>query len=350
MVTFGIDTHKATLAVSAIDPTGRELGARTFPNDRSGHARLQRWAEGHGPERRFGIEGSGSYGAALARLLVTAGETVVEVPAVLTDRERRHLQRAGKSDPGDALAIAWVALREERLGPIPMPGLTEDLKLLVDARDQRISERTRIVNRLHAHLVVLAPGYKREIPRELTEPAQMAAVSRLIGRLAGVRADVARAELKRFRQLTVETVALQGQIRALVRISGSSLPTIRGVAAITAAKLLGETGDPRRLHSAGAFAAMSGTAPIPASSGQTSRHRLNRGGNRQLNRALHTIAVVQARCDPRAKAYMAKRMAEGKSRLESLRCLKRHLANVVLRTMLADARRALPIAVGGLTT
>jgi Transposase len=111
MVTIGIDTHKATLAVSAIDATGRETGARTFPNDRQGHVGLLRWAQAHGSERRFGIEGSGSYGAALGRLLVAAGERVVEVPAVLTDRERRHLRRAGKSDPGDALAIARVALR-----------------------------------------------------------------------------------------------------------------------------------------------------------------------------------------------------------------------------------------------
>ena len=130
---------------------------------------------------------------------------------------------------------------------------------------------------------------------------------------------------------------LEGRIRALVRLSGASLPTIVGVAAITAAKIRGETGDPRRFRSSPAFAAMSGTAPVPASSGQTSRHRLNRGGNRQLNRALHTIALTQSRTDPRAKAYMERRMKEGKSWREALRCLKRHLANVVLRTMLADA-------------
>jgi transposase len=117
MLTIGIDTHKATLAVSAIDATGREHGARTFPNDHPGHVKLLHWAQALGAERRFGIEGSGSFGAALARLLVAAGEQVVEVPAILTDRERRHLRRAGKSDPGDALGIARVALREEGLGP-----------------------------------------------------------------------------------------------------------------------------------------------------------------------------------------------------------------------------------------
>ena len=346
MLTIGIETHKATLAVSAIDATGREHGARTFPNDHPGHVKLLHWAQALGAERRFGIEGSGSFGAALARLLVAAGEQVVEVPAILTDRERRHLRRAGKSDPGDALGIARVALREEGLGPIPMPGITEDMKLLVDARDQRVGERTRVANRLHANLVVLAAGYKRAIPN-LASVSHRAALAHLLTDLVGVRADLARADLARLLELDAECTALEKRLRSLVRLSGSSLPTITGVAAITAAKLLGETGDPRRIRSTPAFAAMSGTAPIPASSGQTSRHRLNRGGNRQLNRALHTIALVQARTDPRAQAYMARRTTEGKSRLEAMRCLKRHLADVVLRTMLADVvRSAAPVKVG----
>ena len=157
-----------------------------------------------------------------------------------------------------------------------------------------------------------------------------------------MRAELARSEWTRVRALSGEVIELERGIQALVRASGSSRPAITGVAAITAAKLLGETGDPKRLRSSPAFAALSGTSPIPASSGKTSRHRLNRGGNRQLNRALHTIAVVQARTDPRAQAYVARRMADGKSRLEALRCLKRHLADVVFRTMVADAASVRP--------
>ena len=349
MVTFGIDTHTATLAASAIDAAGRELDARTFGNDRQGHRSLLRWATALGSERRFGIEGSGSYGAALSRFLAAAGELAVEVPAVLTQRERRHLRRAGKSDPADALAIARVALREQGLGPVGQAGIAEDLKLLVDARDQRISERTRAANRRHAYLVVLEPGAAAQI-RNLRAGSHLAAARRVIRRGGGMRAELARSEWARVRRLTSEVVELERRIRALVRESGSGLPAIRGVAAITAGKLLGETGDPRRLRSSPAFAALSGTAPIPASSGKTSRHRLNRGGNRQLNRALHTIAVVQARTDPRAQAYVAKRMADGKSRLEALRCLKRHLADVVFRTMVADAVGARPLDLGVLTT
>lgn len=247
MMTIGIDTHKATLAVSVIDATGRECRARTFPNERQGHLRLLEWTQELAAERRFGVEGSGSFGAAPARLLISAGVMVVEVPAVLTDRERRHLRRAGRSDPGAPLAIARVALREEGLGPIPMPGLTEDLKLLVDARDQRVGERTRLANRLHANLVVLAAGYKRP---NLAGSSHWAALARLLDDLVGVRADLARADLARLRELDAECAALEKRIRSLVRLSGSSLPTITGVAVITAAKLLGETGDPRRIRSA----------------------------------------------------------------------------------------------------
>lgn len=141
MVTIGVDTHTATLAASAVDGAGRELETKTFRNDHQGHQRLLRWAQARGPERRFGVEGSGSYGAALSRFIAAAGESAVEVPAVLTQRERRHLRRAGKSDPGDALAIARVTLREPGLGPVQLPGIAGDLKLLVDARDQRISGR-----------------------------------------------------------------------------------------------------------------------------------------------------------------------------------------------------------------
>jgi transposase len=301
MVTIGVDTHTGTLAASAIDSAGRELGAQTFRNDRHGHQNLLRWAKTFGGERRFGIEGSGSYGAALARLLAAADETAVEVPAILTQRERRHLRRAGKSDPGDALAIARVALREQGLGPVKLAGLAEDLKLLVDARDQRVFERTRAANRLHAYLVVMEPGAAAQVGN-LRAACHLAAARRLIARSDGTRAQLARTELGHVRTLSAEIRELERQIRALVGSSGSRLPAIKGVAEITAAKILGETGNPTRFRSSPAFAAVSGTAPIPASSGKTSRHRLNRGGNRQLNRALHTVAVVQAKTDDRAKA------------------------------------------------
>lgn len=335
MISIGIDTHKATLAVSAIDAQGRELGAITVGNDRRGHRRLLGWAKAQGPERRFGIEGSGSFGAALAQGLLAAGELVCEVPATLTDRERRHLRQRGKSDPADALAIARVALREPGLRRVAPPSLADDLKLLVIARDELMAERTRVANRLHADLLVLAPGYGERIPN-LVAARHLTALARLLGRLTSVRAGLARARLAHLRVIDREVAGLEVRLGSLVTASGSSLPRLPGVGVLVAAKLLGESGDVRQVRSSAAFAALTGTAPIPASSGQTQRHRLNRGGNRQLNRALHLMALVQARTYPPAQAYVARRRAEGKTWREAIRCLKRHLADVVYRTMLLD--------------
>ncbi len=335
MISIGIDTHKATLAVSAIDELGRELDSITLRNDHAGHRRLRRWASREGPDRRFGIEGSGSFGAALAQDLLASGEIVFEVPATLTDRERRHLRERGKSDPADALAIARVVLRERTLRRVSRPSLVDDLKLLVIARDELVSERTRIANRLHADLLVLAPGYGERIPN-LVAARHLATLARLLSRLTSVRAGLARSRLAHLRAIDREVADLEVRLVTLVAASGSSLPRLPGVGVVVAAKLLGEAGDVRQVRSSAAFAALAGTSPVPASSGQTQRHRLNRGGNRQLNRALHLMALVQARSYPPARAYLERRRAEGKTWREAIRCLKRHLADVVYRTMLLD--------------
>ncbi len=336
MLSFGIDTHKATLAVSAVDPLGRQLAARTFSNDRRGHAALLSWTRQQGQPRRIGIEGAGSFGAALAELLLASGEDVVEVPAQFTDRARRSLRQRGKSDPGDALAIARLTAREPRLAAVRRPGPTADLKLLVTARDQLVAERTRLVNQLHADLLVLSPGYGRRLSN-LTSARHQAAVAQLLGRRAGVRSALAKGRLQRVRRLALDIGRLEARISSTLSAAHCSLPRLVGLGPMMAAKALGEVGDVRRYRGPAAFAAASGTAPLSASSGQVQRHRLNRGGNRQLNRVLHTMALVQVRCDERAQAYLARRLAEGKTRREAIRALKWHLARVVYRTMLADA-------------
>jgi transposase len=233
--------------------------------------------------------------------------------------------------------IARVVLREPTLHRLMPVAIADDLKQLVGARDELGAERTRVANRLHADLLVLAPGYGEQIPN-LVAARHLAAVGRLLGRSTGIRAQLARKRLARLRALDREMGALEAQLAELVAASESSLPRLPGIGVLLAAKLLGETGDVRRFRSEAAFAAVTGTAPIPASSGQTQRHRLNRGGNRQLNRALHFIAIVQARTYPPARAYVTRRQAEGKTWREALRCLKRHLADVIYRTMLLDLR------------
>jgi transposase len=334
MIAIGVDAHKSTLAASAVDELGREVAAISVSNDRAGHRAFVRWASGLGPERRVGIEGGGSFGAAFARGLVRHGEQVVEVPGRLTARERGRLARPGKSDPGDALAIARITLRENRLGPVSRDGRAEDLRLLAVERDDVVSERGRLVNRLHAHLVVLAPGYERDIPN-LRSARSLRAAARLVARRRDLRARLARDLVRRIGDLDRAVVALEADIVA--RSASPHLQRIVGVGPIVAAMLVGHTGDVLAFGSEAGFAATTGTPPIPASSGQTQRHRLNRGGNRQLNRALHIIALTQSRSSPVARAYLVRKRAEGKTWREAMRCLKRQLAGVVYRAMVQDA-------------
>lgn len=347
MVVIGVDAHKSTLAASAVDGLGREIAALTVSNDALGHQAFESWLGQLGPERRVGIEGGGSFGAGLARRLVERGDAVVEVPARLTARERRRLMTPGKSDPGDALAIARITLREAGLGPVSRAGQAEDLRLLSVERDALITERTRLVCRVHAHLIVINPGYERQITN-LRSGRNLARAASLLDGLAGVRVELARRLVERIQEIDREARLLERKIGS--RVASPRLHQIQGVGPIVVAMLVGQTGDALAVRSAAAFAALSGTAPIPASSGQTNRHRLNRGGNRQLNRALHIIALTQSRSESAGRTYLASKRDEGKTWSEAMRCLKRQLAGVVYRAMVADAQAALPTLDGTLTT
>jgi transposase len=325
----GIDSHKATLAACAIDETGVVLDERTFPNDPSGFEALAGWLGelGVGP---VGIEGSAGYGAAAARHLVAAGLAAVEVPPQLSHRERIRTRRAGKSDPGDALAIARVTLREPELPPVRLADVSREIQLVVQAREDLVAEATRVRNRLHADLVVLLPGYAATAAN-LVAVRHRAAVARLLRKLTGVHAELARDRLGRLNRLTGEVRELERRIERVV--ADHPLRALPGAGPLVTAKLIGEVGDVRRFRSADAFAMLAGVAPIPASSGQTSRMRLNRGGNRQLNRALWCIAFSQAKTHAPAREFIARKRSEGKSWREAMRALKRHLARVVFRLL-----------------
>jgi transposase len=343
MVVIGVDTHTRTHSAAAIDSQGRVLAETQVGASPYELRRLVRWIGAQGPERMVAVESARGLGLALTRVLLAAGERVVDVAPTLTAEGRRLGTRRGKDDPGDAIVVARIALRGERVPAVDGASLDDDLKLLVDARDQLVAEAGRVRNRLHALLLVMAPGY-RDSTGALASKRALAAARRLALSARArdaVRCRLALAAVRRLRAIAAEISVLEGEIGALIElVAPANLLAVPGVGPLVAAKLLGETRGVGRFSSAAAFAAHAGVAPIPASSGTTRRHRLNRGGNRQLNRALFTIAMVQARWDPRACEYLARKRGEGKSPAEARRCLKRHLASVVYRAMREDTRAA----------
>jgi transposase len=345
MVTIGIDAHKSSLAVCLIDELGRELATREFGNKPRGHHALHAWVLRLAPgERRFGVESTGWVGRGIACFLLEQGEQVVDVRGSLTERQQRRLRGQGKSDPRDALAIARVTAREQ-LPPVRVDSLSRDLKLLCDYRAQLLAERIRTANRVHVDLVSLHPGYEQQI-RNLGSSVQLARAERLLAGDTGVQATLARRRIEKLRCLDTEIKQAQRDLRDQVRASGSGLPQLAGVGELIAARLIGEVGDIERIASKARFARMNGTAPIPASTGQTSRHRLNKGGNRRLNHALHMMALTQARMDPRARAYVDRRRAEGRTRRDAIRALKRHLSDVVYQQLRHDAELRAAAAAG----
>jgi transposase len=339
LVTIGIDAHKRSLAVCLVDELGRELAARVFANEPRAHRALHAWVVKEAPgERRFGVESTGWVGRGIACFLLAQGETVVDVRGSLTDRQRQRLRGNGKSDPRDALAIARVTAREERLPPVRADSPARDLKLLCDYRAQLQAERTRIANRLHADLVSLRPGYERTVPA-LDSLPRLEKAERLLDKQTGVQATLARRRVEALLRLDAEIKRLQREIAQSVQALGSGLPKLVGLSYLSAARIIGEVGDIGRVATKARFARMNGTAPIPASSGETQRHRLNRAGNRRLNHALHMMALTQARMDPSARAYVERRQREGRTKRDAVRALKRHLSDVVYQQLRADAAR-----------
>ena len=339
MVFIGIDTHKSSLAVCIVDELGRQLAVESFANEPHDHRRLHAWVSEQAPgPRRFGIESSAWLGHGLSLYLLAQGEDVRDVRGHMTKRERVRLRGHGKSDPRDAFAIARVAAREQ-LAPARTDSPARDLKLLCDYRDQLLSERTRTQNRLHADLVTVRPGYEQKLP-SLATPPKLDAAERLLEDDHSVQAALARRRIDWIREIDAERRQVEREIRRRVRELGTGLVDLVGVGELVAARIIGEVGDVDRIPSSRHFASLNGTCPVPASSGQRQRHRLNRAGNRRMNKAIHMMALTQARMDPRARAYVARRQAEGRSYREATRALKRHLSDVIYRQLRQDALEA----------
>jgi transposase len=331
-VAGGVDTHQDTHTAAVIDRVGRVLGTKQFPATCAGYEALLAWMRSFGRLGKVGVEGTGVYGAGLARLLGDRQVQVVEVDR--PDRKTRRFQ--GKSDPIDAVQAAKTALAGERTGlPKQRDGRIEALRNLRVARRSAVDQRADAQRQIKA-LIVTAPAELREQLRGLP----LAKLITTCAALCPDRTDAARpvtaarialrSLARRHQQLTTEIAELDELLEPLVSSINPDLIAVHGVGPDTAGQLLvtaGENYD--RLTSEAAFAMLCGVAPIPASSGKTNRHRLNRGGDRQANCALYRIALVRLRWDPRTRAYMERRTQNGLSKKEIIRCLKRYIAREI---------------------
>ena len=334
VIVIGIDPHKRTHTAAAVDAHSGEFGSElTVPARRGGHTELLAWARSLGEERLFALEDCRHVSVALERLLLASGERVVRVPPKLMAGARRGGRARGKSDAIDALAVARAALREPRLAVARLDGPERAIRLLADHREDLVAERTRIQQRLRWHLHELCP--ELELPAGCLD--RHVWLQRLARRLARqeqtVQVEICRELVRRCRELTRRAAELERQLHTLLRAQAAPLLELPGCGVLTAAKLVGETAGSERFDAEAKLAMHAGVAPLPASSGANHRHRLNRSGNRQLNCALHRIAVTQGRVHAPAREYLARKQAQGHSRKEALRCLKRHLARVVYPTL-----------------
>jgi transposase len=327
-VVGGVDTHGRTHHAAVLDGLGRELADREFPATVAGYAALLEWLRGFGRLVRVGVEGTGSFGAGLARHLRAAGVEVTEVDR--PDRRTRHTQ--GKSDPIDAYAAARTALTRARTTvPKTGDGIVEAIRTLRVTRRGAVKARTATINQLTG-LLVTAPPEIREPLAGLKTPALVVACAAL--RPTGTLAEPANAVrlalrrlARRYQFLSTEIRLADAELRTLVGTAAPGLLTRLGVGIEVTGQLLTTVGDnPDRMRSEAAFAHLCGVAPIPASSGKTHRHRLNRGGDRAANNALYTVVLTRLRLDERTRAYAARRSSEGLSRREIIRCLQRYVA------------------------
>ena len=331
-VVIGVDTHKHTHTAAAVSPTGAVLDQLTVPADAKGYRRLIAFGERH-DGRLWAIEGTGSFGAGLTTALLARSERVVEV-----DRPERPARRAGaKSDDIDAVRAARQVLAGQGVSEPRSRGQREAIRVLLATRAQAIDFRTRAISALHA-LVTSAPDNLRQRLRELPLGELLRTCSALRGSPRQSAEEFAtvtamRATARRALACEREAAELEDQIEVLVRQFAPGLLKVLGVGPIVGAQVVVSWSHRGRFRSEAAFAKLGGVAPIEASSGMVVRHRLNRSGDRQLNRALHTVVLVRMRQDAATKAYVERRLAEGKSVREIKRCLKRYVARQLFRQL-----------------
>jgi len=340
MIVIGADTHKSTHTLAAVRAgTGELLGELTARARKPGFAQMLDWAKSLDSERAWAIEDCRHVSGSFERFLVDRGERVHRVPPKLMAGARQSQRERGKSDPIDATAVARAALREglETLPEAHLDKQALEVKLLLTHHDNLVAERSQDQCRLRWHLHDLWPDL--EIPAGGLDRDKW--LEKVAGKLAraeqSVRVRVSRELVNQIRERCRRVKALVKELAVLVGAIAPQLLELAGCGVLSAAKLIAETAGMDRFSSDAKFARLAGVAPIPASSGRSDRVRLDRGGNRQLNCAIHRIAVTQGRVHPPARAYLARKQAEGKNRMEALRCLKRLLARVLWQMMRSPA-------------
>jgi len=332
---IGLDPHKASNTIAVLDAEETLVARRRFENTADGLVAMLDAVSGWS-ERIWAVEGENGIGRSVAQRLVAAGEMVVDVPAKLATRVRVYSTGHGtKTDDTDAVAIARAALHSRRLRMVRPDDENVALKLLSDRRHELVGSRTQSVCRLHRLLRELVPG---GMPRHLTAERAEALVTGLevSDPVSLMRVELALdhiEDMKRFDR-RIDDVTLK--IHAAVKASGTTVTRIYGVGAVSAGLILGEVGDISRFPTRNHFASYTGTAPVAVSSGDQNRHRLNRAGNRRLNHAIHIAAIAQIRYDTPGRAYFRRKLGEGKSRREALRCLKRRISDAVWRQLQLD--------------
>jgi transposase len=342
MVIVGIDAHKRTHTAVAIDGRGRELGSKTTKTTTTAaHLELVRWAERFGPEREWAVEDCRHLSRRLEADLLAAGERIRRVPPKLMAQARDSARTYGKSDPIDALAVARAALREPDLPLAQLDGPARELRLLVDHREDLVRDRTGHINRLRWHLHELDASWDPPA-RSMTSYKTLNGIAERLSTLDGMVTRIAADLVERIRSLTATERTLEREITQRILTMTPCLLALVGVGPLIAAKIVAEVADVRRFKHKDAFARHNGTAPLPAWSGNPNRHRLSRTGNRQLNAAIHRIAITQLAHSPDAQAFRDRRVAGGDTPTEARRALKRRLSDVVYRALLADTQATQP--------
>jgi transposase len=335
-VIIGVDPHKLSATIEVVDDHEQRLGQGRFATDKAGFAAMRKYARAW-PERTWAVEGANGVGRPLAQRLLEAGERVVDVPAKLAARVRLFdTGHNRKTDAHDAHSIAMVAVRTKDLRVLTLDPELEALRILVERRESLSRRRIQTVDRLQALLAELLPGQaKKDIT---TGQAKRMLASVRPRDIAGkTRRRIAAEELAELVAVEAKMKKITAELKAIVLARGSHLMDLPGVGPVVAARILADVGDITRFPDRNRFASWTGTAPLDASSGEQTRHRLSRAGNRRVNHMIHIAAISQLRLDTEGRAYYRRKRAAGKRPLEAIRCLKRRISDAIYRQLVADA-------------